>query len=241
MRPGDVVVDLSAMLIADEERDRAAKPVDNMKKRSASFRKTLSRLGGKKGKSKTAQGFIGTDDSDEEETATNDYVDYCVAHKKKDDDKSTARMMDAPSGAGRHGANSRLQVGSSVDVDYGKEAYKEVYAPYKQQLGHGLQADNAQAFSSLDQGNAEQYSPRTKKGPSMSFGSRSNLGEIHPQQRGAGGNEYGDSSSTQYRQPINVTQGSSNRRNKQSVDMMLRRMRSECTEESESRSVANQW
>lgn len=242
MRPGDVVVDLSAMLILDEERDRVAKPVD-MKKRSASFRKTLSRLSGKKGKSKSAQGFIGTDDSDEEETATNDYVDYCITHKKKDGDKSTARTMDGPSGSFRNGCNSRLQIDTSVDVDDGKEAYKEVYAPYKQQLGYGLHTNNAQAFSSLDQGNAEQYSPRTKKGPSMAFDSKSNLGEIagSPQQRGDGGNEYGDSSSSQYRQSINVTQGPSNRKNKQSVDMMLRRMRSECTEESESRSAANQW
>ena len=76
MRPGDVVLDLSAMLI-DEERDRAAgrrlpggetslsKTVD-MKKRGTSFRKTISRLTGK-GQSKTAQGFIGTDDSDDED------------------------------------------------------------------------------------------------------------------------------------------------------------------------------
>ena len=240
MRPGDVVVDLSAMLILDEERDRVAKPVD-MKKRSASFRKTLSRLSGKKGKSKSAQGFIGTDDSDEEETATNDYVDYCITHKKKDGDKSTARTMDGPSGSFRNGGNSRLQIGTSVDVDYGKEAYKDVYAPFKQQLGYGLQTINAQAFSSLDQGNVDQYSARTRKGPFMAFGSKSNLGETNPQQRGAGGNEYGDSSSSQYRQPINVTQGPSNRKNKQSVDMMLRRMRSECTEESKSRSAANQW
>ena len=87
MRPGDVVLDLSAMLI-DEERNRAAgrksagdmtlsKSVD-MKKRSISFRKTISRLTGKSGKGKTAQGFIGTDDSDDEED-----IEYSISHEKK--------------------------------------------------------------------------------------------------------------------------------------------------------------
>lgn len=75
LRPGDVILDLSAMLI-DEERDRAAgrksgdmslgKPV-HMTKRSTSFRKAISRLTGNVGKSKTAQGFIGSDDSDDED------------------------------------------------------------------------------------------------------------------------------------------------------------------------------
>ena len=72
------------------------------------------------------------------------------------------------------------------------------------------------------------------------------------QQWADGINEYGSSppsptARTQYN-PISVTesqlarQRSSNRNNKQSVDMMLRRMRSESTEEIESRSApANQW
>ena len=76
--------------------------------------------------------------------------------------------------------------------------------------------------------------------------------QAQQQQWGDGINEYGTSipspTAPAQHQPIRVTesrlarQRSSNRNNKQSVDMMLRRMRSESTEEIESRSAAaNQW
>ena len=78
--------------------------------------------------------------------------------------------------------------------------------------------------------------------------------QAQQQQWGDGINGYGTSipsprsTAPAQHQPIRVTesrlarQRSSNRNNKQSVDLMLRRMRSESTEEIESRSAAaNQW
>lgn len=121
MRPGDVVLDLSAMLI-DEERDRAAgkklpgetslsKPVD-MKKRSTSFRKTISRLAGKGGKSKTAQGFIGTDDSDDEEQ-----IDFGISHQKMDTDSPSSKLLQVPSSTSREDATADKMKGQQSDKD----------------------------------------------------------------------------------------------------------------------------
>ena len=121
MRPGDVVLDLSAMLI-DEERDRAAgrklpgesslsKSVD-MKKRSTSFRKTISRLTGKGGKSKTAQGFIGTDDSDDE-----DQIEFGSSHQQKGTTSPPSKLLEVPSTSSRDGTTAKQMKGQQSDKD----------------------------------------------------------------------------------------------------------------------------